>query len=210
MTDNTVEEKVKLTWRQKSQLAAQLKAGVTDKPSYTMGGSNAKRRRVKSMGTAFQLNNMVINATGSTLLRFKIEKNSDGGYDDPYTWPSLNLAPDMGPDEVALDHYLAYGASLNVNADYDMSHLLKNLGKCTLKNVGLWKNTVLYCTATNVVYGSTLSPPRMVQIRETLQEYFRLESQTDGYFQMHLPILVQQLPLDVDITDPECAEAHIS
>ena len=62
--------------------------------------------------------------------------------------------------------------------------------------------------AQNCVYGSTLSPPRLQQIRECVEEYFEHCTPSDPYFQFYLPQLVHALPyLGVSLSDEKCEKA---
>lgn len=199
-------EEEKKTWQTTSRNFAKRKYG-----SLKARGIKPprKKRRVKAMLTGFLLNNMVRQYTGKTLLHYKIVKGKDGKYPDPFTWPSINLSPDMGPDEVCFDSWAVYCASLNSNADYDLCHGLKNAGKGTLKHCGQWPFVVLMTSAQNVVYGSLLSPARLQQIREAWESYFTTANKDDEVFQFFLPMLVKQLPIEVSMADQDCDEVII-
>ena len=86
------------------------------------------------------LNNMVSSATGGTktLATYRIEKDADGRYPDPFGWPCLSLCPDRGPDNVCMVSFLE-SIGLNVQADFDIEHDGHNSGKSALKEVGLYK-----------------------------------------------------------------------
>ena len=53
----------------------------------------------------------------------------------------------------------------------------------------------------NVMWGSTLSPPRKQQIIETTDEYFTYANCDDPWFQHHLPNLVAHRFPDWSMTD---------
>jgi hypothetical protein len=163
-----------------------------------------KRRRVKTLISIMHVNNMLIHMAGKTLKNYSTY-HADGSLKDPFEWEHLNCSPDCGADMVCFDHYLAYEKELNVSSDPDLSHGCKNAGKNALQETNLWKHVVAMSSASNLAYGSTLSPPRLQQIRENAEEYFG-NPETDEWFQVALPHLVHQLKLDVDITDPSCAK----
>ena len=65
---------------------------------------------------------------------------------------------------------------------------------------------VLMVSAQNCVYGSSLSPPRLAQIRDCCIEYFdHINPETDEYLQWWLPQLVTALRLDFDLTHDDIA-----
>ena len=161
----------------------------------------AKRRRVKSFLTGMQIDNMLRGSTDTTLADYVIQPDASGSLPSPWVWRSLNLSPDMGPDMVCLYHFLAYDKLLNINADFDLSHASQNSSKAALKSAKLWTRQVLMVVAANCVCGSTLSPPRLQQIRECVEEFFDTASPSDPFFQYHLPYLVEQLKLGIALTD---------
>ena len=66
---------------------------------------------------------------------------------------------------------------------------------------------MLFITAMNLVYGSTLSPPRLKQITELTDEYFEnLNLETDACFQLHLLALVEQLGVKNTESRDNCAQ----
>ena len=136
------------------------------------------------------------------------EADDDGVFENsPWDWKTLNLSTDMGPDMICLEHFLAYEKKVKLSVDNDVAHMTKNAGKCALKNTGLWPHQVTMTAAQNCVYGSTLSPARLQQISEAMNEYFEQHDHTEPFFQMHLHRLVEQLDdLGVAITDANCAE----
>lgn len=160
-----------------------------------------KRRRLKSYVTLMQIDNMLRGNADKCLADFHIAPGPTGCLPDPFTWPSLNLSPDSGPDMVCLAHFLAYAKGLNINADFDLCHSSSNSAKNALKRSKLWTHQVLMSAAANCVYGSTLSPPRLQQIRECVEEFFETSTPDDPYFQSYLPLLVDQLRLGVQLTD---------
>ena len=61
-----------------------------------------KYRRLKTFTSMVSLNNLIQESTaGKSLQDFIIETDTDGAWRiDPFKWPRLELAPDMGPDKV--------------------------------------------------------------------------------------------------------------
>lgn len=166
-----------------------------------------KRRRTKSFVTMMQVDNMLRGSVGASLADFQIRPGADGEFADPFTWRSLNLALDMGADMVCMFHYLCYDKQLNLSADWDLAHSSSNAAKNALKGCKLWTHQVLMSAASNCVYGSTLSPPRLQQIRECVAEYFDTCTPDDPYFQFYLPHLLEQLRLGIAMTDPNVDQA---
>ena len=64
--------------------------------------------------------------------------------------------------------------------------------------------------AQNCLHGSTLSPPRLQQIRDTVKEYFVTATVSDEYFQFWLPFLVVSLQLRLDTAAEGAAEVMAS
>ena len=61
-------------------------------------------------------------------------------------------------------------------------------------------------SAMNTAYGSTMSPGRLQQIRDTVEEYMKLANPlTDPWFQLWLPHLVKQLAPDLSMADDDVA-----
>ena len=53
-----------------------------------------------------------------------------------------------------------------------------------------------------------MSHLRIDQVRQLVDEYFEIaDPETDALFQLHLPLLVRQQQIDVDLADPACAKA---
>ena len=154
-----------------------------------------KRRRVKALSTMLALNNMLVQTTKRGLARFKIPTSAAGGLPSPWTWPHLNLSTDMGPDCVAMAHYMMYEGQYNCHVDYDLSHGVHNdVCKDLLKQLGLWHHMLAMMGAMNCAYGSTMSPPRLQQVRDTVAEYMQLANpHTDAWFQHWLPFILEEL-----------------
>ena len=74
---------------------------------------------------------------------------------------------------------------------------------------GGWAGQVLMTAAGNCVYGSTLSPPRLQQIQETVDEYFATQNKSDSLFQFWLPHLIKSLKLDFDLASEDVAEDQL-
>ena len=60
----------------------------------------------------------------------------------------------------------------------------------------------------NCMHGSTLAPPRLTQVKETVTEYFTHATCNDEYFQFWLPHLVTSLKLDVDVSAEGADKAY--
>ena len=58
----------------------------------------------------------------------------------------------------------------------------------------------LGAVAQNCMYGSTLSPPRLDQVRDAVREYFENATVSDENFQFWLPYLAKSLKLKADIS----------
>eukprot|EP00959_Pyramimonas_sp_CCMP1952_P349103 7314562-Pyramimonas_sp.AAC.1 len=54
------------------------------------------------------------------------------------------------------------------------------------------------CAAANCVYGSTLSPPRLAQIQETVRQHQDacVSARNDHLFQLYLPWMRKQMKQD--------------
>ena len=129
-----------LNFKESARLFVKRKLGQSAeaKPPTTI-----KRRRCKSYQMILQIHN-ILKGLGKSIANFYIPRGDDGNYSiaDPFAWPTLSLSPDRGADMVCCDHFLAYEAQINLSTDYDPSHDGKNVGKGTLKNVGLWSHQV--------------------------------------------------------------------
>ena len=167
-----------------------------------------KRRRAKTFSATLMTNNMLRQLGLSGLGHFRVEKDADGYYlVSPFKWNHLHLCPDMGPAMMCMYGFLAYKLGLNVDFSFDLSHGAHNAAKATIKKVGLYRHEIVYCSAQNVTYGSALSPARLQQTREIVDEWFRTgDPNTDPWFQLHLPLLVKQMGLQVNLADESCAE----
>ena len=59
----------------------------------------------------------------------------------------------------------------------------------------------------NLAYGSTMSPPRLQQLIEITDEWFEhINPRTDQWFQLHLPMLIEQMGLRVSLASDDCAQ----
>ena len=103
---------------------------------------------------------------------------------------------------VCEDHAYSYKFKLNAHRDYDLGHGTNASGRGALKAEGLWRHETLMASVQNIMYGSQMSPPRMEQIKDTVAEYFSYADETDEWFQLHLPNIIEQLFPDKAITDP--------
>jgi hypothetical protein len=191
-------------WKGQSRALAQRQQGISGSAaSYKPA---RKRRRVKAYMAIMQINNILVQMAKKSWLNYRIVPLVDGTYPDPFAWEHLNLTTDMAANMVATDSFLAYEAEMNVNLDYDLSHGSMNCGKGALHECDLYKHVVIMCAAGNCAHGSTLSPPRLQQFRECTLEYLdEANPETDEHFQLALPLLVKQLDIQIDLSDPSCA-----
>ena len=66
--------------------------------------------------------------------------------------------------------------------------------KGALNDVGLYRLITLMAACMNVPYGSIMSPPRQVQIKEAVEHHFEVHSHhSDHWFQYWLPMMLSQL-----------------
>ena len=165
--------------------------------------SQAKRRRAKTYEVMMQVDNYLDFLCESNLSEFVISADANGQLPNPFTWPSLHMAPDRGPDMSCLDHCLSYDKMVNLSVDYDPPHESKNGGRGILKVAGLWTHTMLMTSANNCFYGSAMSPPRQVQVREAIQSWVRSSGPDCPVLGMYLPDIIRQLALPVSVTDPD-------
>ncbi len=97
-------------------------------------GQVKKRRRVKSYITMMLLDNALRMSADQSLVDFIPAKNAAGEYaTEPFHWKHLSVSTDSGPDCVAVAHFLAYSKGLNLQWDFDASHLVNNSCKCALR-----------------------------------------------------------------------------
>ena len=168
--------------------------------------SQAKRRRTKTYEVMMQLDNYLDFLTGSSLADFQIKEDDNGDLPDPYTWPVIHMAPDRGPDMNCLDHALSYEKQVNLSVDYDPPHESKNGGRGILKACNLWTHTMLMTSANNCFYGSTLSPPRQVQVREAIKAWIKRAGPDCPVLNMYMANIIRQLELPCSVTDPDAAD----
>jgi hypothetical protein len=181
-------------WRLVSQKLAKRQLGLEDK---TKDQPQRKRRRLKTFQTMMSLSNMLRQMTGRGLERFYVPRNEAGKFTtDPFEWPHCNAAVDQGPDNMAMDHFVGYGPTqLNFHSDWDLTHGAHNDAvKETLKQCGLWRHILQVMSAMNSAYGSTMSPPRLAQIREAAQEYMEnVDYRSDPWFNHWLPHIARHM-----------------
>ncbi len=85
-----------------------------------------------------------------------------------------------------------------------MLFLAWNLAPCEdppyCRRSGLYRFVISMAAAQNAAYGSTLSPPRLQQVRECCQEYWASVSIENGaLWSLHAPQIAEQLGVDVTI-----------
>ena len=183
---------------------AKRKAGIAEPTE--KAGPERKRRRVKTLSTMLSVHNMLLQCTGAGLEKFVVVPRANGKYGDPFQWCHINLCTDQGADNIAAEHFLAYEGQVNCHFDHDLTHGAHNdIVKDVVKEVGLWRHVLSLMTAMNVAYGSTMSPPRLEQVRNTVSEHFKDHSCEDPLFQVMLPHLVRQLGKGEHIADEDVA-----
>ena len=91
------------------------------------------------------------------------------------------LCPCVSANLVCEAHAYEYKFQINTNRDWDLAHASHNSSKQTLQKVGLWHHETLMMSCQNLMYGSTLSPPRLQQVTETLAEYFANNNSSDPW-----------------------------
>ena len=193
-------------WRVASQTLSFKRNGIDDGRKVVL---TRKRRRVKSLTKAMKTNNMLRVSAGCTFQKFKIEYNFETREPSPFTWPHCNFSSDVGPDMLCVDNYYGYEAKFNAHTDWDPGHTTHASSKNTLKAVGLWSHEVHMVTNQNVMYGSNLSPPRMEQIRNCVEDYYEDNGPGDPWFQLHLPHIAKQMCPFVDLKQPGAEQASI-
>ncbi len=106
-------------------------------------GQPAKRRRTKAYQATMMLDNLLKHSTGFPLSHFRVQNAPDGQWaGDPWTWPLLTLAPDSGPDNVAMEHFLTCEVGSNIETTWDWSHSLNSAVKCALKAFSVGRGSV--------------------------------------------------------------------
>ncbi len=85
------------------------------------------------------LNNMLWQSCNMKLSDFMPPRSPEGVLTgDAFPWRHLALAPDSGPDMLAMDHFLAYEVGLNIQTEFDPSHYLNNASKGALRQALLF------------------------------------------------------------------------
>ncbi len=68
------------------------------------------------------------------------------------------------------------------------------------RRAGLYRWQILMCAAQNCVYGSTMSPPRLAQIRQACHDHFAAHSvHNDPLFQLYAPSMASQMKIDSSV-----------
>ena len=143
-------------WRKMSAAMAAKKAGVPIDAAALK--PRKKLQRTKTYVAMQNLNNIVYQASGSSLDRYQIIPNSEGVLPSPFSWPHLSVASDRGPDCVCMDHAFRFKFGLNITTEWDLSHSTHNSCKAALKQCGLWSHETVVVSIGNLMYGSMLSP----------------------------------------------------
>ena len=166
----------------------------------------AKMNRLKTYQTLMQVSHMLSKTTNLSLADLIVEPDADGIFPNPWLWKSLSLAPDRGPDMSCMYHFATYKKHMCMPVSWDLCHILKCSTSKVLKAAKLWGHAVLYSAASNCVYGSTLSPPRIQQVRESVQHCMDgCSAGEDEHFMSILPLLVEQMPLQFSLADDDVA-----
>lgn len=187
------------SWARQALFMAKRKKGIDT------GNEKAepcrKRRRVKTLQTILSVNNMLEQCCGVGLDHFVPKKGANGKLPSPFDWPHANLATDQGSDNICMDHFWGYQLQANVHTDWDTTHGAHNdTCKDALKQCGLWRHTLSMMSAMNAAYGSTMSPPRLQQIRDATVEYMQTaDPTTDPWFQFWLPHIIKQQGGDLQL-----------
>ena len=190
-------------WTTQSRWLALKRHGAV--PDLGSQPKQKKLRRGKTLVSLVQLNNMIVQASNRLSLSDFLVVDMHGT--NPFLWPRLNLAPDQGPNCICLDSYLAYHRLANLNCDWDPSHGAAADTNGTIKEVGLWREQLLYCSAVNCVHGSPISPPRLQQLREATVEYLtNMDVKSCAIFHDALPKVVAGMELDIDIAGDTAVE----
>lgn len=166
-----------------------------------------KKRRIKSYQLMLMWDNILMQHCKFGLDRFLPPPPADGSQESAWTWPSLSIAADQGPDVKCAASFLLRKVGCNVDFTDDMSHGAWNDGRCALKASTLWKHELLAICCYNCVYGSLYSPPRLRQVRDAAEEYMTINDHTScplfGHF---LPFIIEEQELDLAPSDLGCAK----
>lgn len=156
-------------------------------------GRPKKRPRRKAYITMMCVDNIIRQATGKGLEQYRM-KGDDGVPTAPDTWKCVSLAPDCGPDIVAMVSYLQYGPDpLVVDVTWDLSHANWNDVKFMYTDCMLWPHMLLMVSAMNMAFGSELSPHRLKQVREAFRDYQATASAAScPLFHYYLPGILAQ------------------
>ena len=170
-----------------------------------------KLKRTKTFNLFIQVDNILDKSTGGvkrlSIYRCTVDEEGNLTPANPFDWEHLHMVTDMDASNVCFSNAGNYLFSLKITVDYDPSHSGVCIGKGAMKDCGLWKHLVIVTSAQNCVHGSTLSPPRLQQIRECVQDHMRHSTpNTDEYFLQLLPDMIDQLELPIDCASEGAAE----
>ena len=168
-------------------------------------------QRVKTFQAIMALDNMMNHTAGKRLWDYEVKFDVDGKpLLSPWRWPHFHWVPDMGPDMVSAKNFMKNKLKLNGDCDFDLSHGLQRSAQGALKAAGLWNFQVAMVAAQNCVYGSTLSPPRLAQVREAMQEHMDATPLSeDALLQLQLPYICKQLGVNFDVSaDGQDLDVH--
>ena len=178
-------------WRRRALQYLKRASGTQTDPKD--GPSTRKRRRLKAMHWGLALDNCMQFGTGAGLDRFVL--TPEKLQTDPYTWPTLIVVPDQGPDGHCMLNALQWGW-LNriflIMVQWDLSHGGHNDAKCAVQSVGLWGHTLLAKVASAAPHSPWGSGMRKCQVSEALDEYFTHNDWNEATFQSVLPQLLAE------------------
>ena len=153
-------------------------------------GRPRKKPRSKSYTTGLAIDNALRTTTGAGFEQFL---PPPAEFAAPAEWKFLSMAPDQGPDVVALTQWLLHKQRINLEVTWDLNHGSWNDIKLMYRDAGLWPHILLMTAAQNVGFGSELSPNRMKQIRQCFADYQCIcNPRTCPVFQHFLPLILAE------------------
>ena len=153
-------------------------------------GRPRKKPRSKAYTTGLAIDNALRTTTGAGFEQFL---PPPAEFAAPAEWKFLSMAPDQGPDVVALTQWLLHKQRINLEVTWDLNHGSWNDIKLMYRDAGLWPHILLMTAAQNVGFGSELSPNRMKQIRQCFADYQCIcNPRTCPVFQHFLPLILAE------------------
>lgn len=147
-----------------------------------------QKKRVQSFVFIKAWNNAVRRGTRLPGLRHWSMATLPSG--PPTGWPVAKLCANCGPDIVASVHFLQRHPDIRLNLDYipDVNHLSWNSFKGALRDVGLWRHTLLILMMSVMKHGPFHQAQRLKQCMACLREYLDLARPSDD------PLFAAMLP----------------